>query len=203
MNSKSCAYVGGVIDRSDPSRIELSRVPVISRQMGFTLIELMIVVAIIGILAAVAMPAYQMYTVRAKIAEALVASSDVKAIMHEGFQADGLVGLGTAIAAFNGKPAAQKTSKYVADVAANPAAPYEVTVTIRASAASNNGIPTSLDGQTIVYTPNVQQAVPSDAVIGAVDWACASSTNLTATARGFGSIAAGTLESKYAPSECR
>ncbi len=52
-------------------------------QQGFTLIELMIVVAIIGILAAIALPAYQDYTVRAKVSEGVVASSAVKATIAE------------------------------------------------------------------------------------------------------------------------
>ena len=52
-------------------------------QQGFTLIELMIVVAIIGILAAVALPAYQDYTVRAKVSEGLVQASSAKATVGE------------------------------------------------------------------------------------------------------------------------
>ena len=52
-------------------------------QQGFTLIELMIVVAIIGILAAIAIPAYQDYTVRAKVSEAVVAASAAKAAVSE------------------------------------------------------------------------------------------------------------------------
>ena len=57
-----------------------------SMQKGFTLIELMIVVAIIGILAAVALPAYQDYTVRAKASEVILAASGMKTSIAEWFQ---------------------------------------------------------------------------------------------------------------------
>ena len=55
---------------------------------GFTLIELMIVVAIIGILAAVALPAYQDYTIRAKVSELLLAASSARTTLAEKFQTD-------------------------------------------------------------------------------------------------------------------
>lgn len=59
-------------------------------QQGFTLIELMIVVAIIGILAAIAIPAYQDYTVRAQVTEGLNLASDLKASVGEAFAIDGV-----------------------------------------------------------------------------------------------------------------
>jgi type IV pilus assembly protein PilA len=61
-----------------------------SMQKGFTLIELMIVVAIIGILAAVALPAYQDYTSRAKASEVVLAASSARTCISESYQATGV-----------------------------------------------------------------------------------------------------------------
>ena len=173
-----------------------------SIQKGFTLIELMIVVAIIGILAAVALPAYQDYTVRSKLSEAVIAGSAFKGMMSEAFQTDSVAGLNAAAATINLKPATEKSSKFVQDVNVTGAAtPWPVVVTITASA--GNGIPTGIDGQTLIFSPNVGGVVPVSTSQGAIDWACTSATVATATNRGLANRTAGTLLAKYAPSECR
>jgi type IV pilus assembly protein PilA len=78
-------------------------------QKGFTLIELMIVVAIIGILAAVALPAYQDYTVRAKVSEVILAASSAKTAVAEAGQANGSIAAASITVA-------TQTSKYVESV---------------------------------------------------------------------------------------
>lgn len=172
-------------------------------QQGFTLIELMIVVAIIGILAAVALPAYQDYTIRAKLSEAVIAGSTVRGLLSEAFQTDGITGLTAAATAYNATAQAQKQSKYVNNITVAAASPWTVTVSIAATAA--NGIPTGLNGNNFTLSPNVAGVTPVATSVGAIDWACASATNATATARNLGNrvIPATPLPAKYAPSECR
>jgi type IV pilus assembly protein PilA len=179
-----------------------NRMKTSQKNKGFTLIELMIVVAIIGILAAVALPAYQTYAVRAKLTEALMAASSAKAMLSAAYQGDGVAGLNNAAAGFNAAPITDKQSKYVSNVVVTGAAtPWPIVVTIAANA--QNGIPSSLNGTTLVLSPNVRNATPTPLSRGAIDWACASDSNQAAIARGLANRTLGTLPAMYAPAECR
>lgn len=163
-------------------------------QKGFTLIELMIVVAIIGILAAVALPAYTDYTVRAKVTEGLSLGSAAKDAVAEAFQSNGTVPTTNALAGYAGA-----ASKYVNSIAvgANGA------ITISYSNAAGGIAQLAANNQTIILTPNIAGALLVAGTTGPIDWACTSATNASATAHGLVFTAGATLPAKYAPAECR
>lgn len=119
-----------------------------SIQHGFTLIELMIVVAIIGILAAVALPAYQDYTVRAKASEMILAASGLKTTISEWFQSKGSMPAA-------GSVSSDASSKYVGSVGWDG-----TTITAHGTAAEPK-----LDGKTITLT-GVSQSN------GQIVWTC-------------------------------
>ena len=168
------------------------------RNQGFTLIELMIVVAIVGILAALAVPAYQDYTIRSKISEGVLGATAAKMHVSESYQANFESGITSAIASWN---LDSTRTKYVRSVDIQDAGVVVATFT----SDNDNGLPTVVDGTTLVLTPSVNGQPLTSAQNGTLEWACTSQTDATATGRGLyiSPDVAGSLPAKWAPSECR
>jgi type IV pilus assembly protein PilA len=170
-------------------------------QKGFTLIELMIVIAIIGILAAIAIPAYQDYTIRSQVSEGLTLAAAAKAAISESFANTGAAPANRIVAGLGATNTPTDTQgNFVSQLAV-----VNGVITITYSSAAPQRANNKINGLTLTL-------VPYTSVDQSVSWKCRAVGSVAVPVggqlMGTGSAvvaanAVGTVLAKYAPAECR
>jgi type IV pilus assembly protein PilA len=145
-------------------------------QQGFTLIELMIVVAIIGILAAIALPAYQDYMIRAKVSEAMLAASSGRTAVSEAFSQKNTLNLTAASMGVQ-----SQVSNYVASVTWTPVGVTEGNIIVTTSTHTGLGAASST---------TLMLKATGNTTAGTVAWSCGPGTTTP-------------ISRKYLPSSCK
>jgi type IV pilus assembly protein PilA len=145
-------------------------------------------------LAAIAIPAYQDYTIRAKVTEGLNLADSAKTAVAESWQSGGTTGLNAAASSWNTSFAA---TKYVSNIQINAVSGvisinYDGTQITQLGAAN-----------LLTITPFINKTALPNTLAGNIDWACASAANATATAQGLTVAVPGSILTKYVRSNCK
>ena len=157
-------------------------------QKGFTLIELMIVIAIIGILAAIAIPAYQNYTIRSQVTEGLSLADGWKTSISEYYAQNGAMATGfTATGGGTNIVAAATQGKYVGSISV--VAGGEIVITY-----SGSQVNAKISGSALTLNPGLD--TNNDVV-----WVCGSALTPTGVTGGSGATST-SISAQYLPSSC-